>query len=310
MPFECTHSNQSTDPPPPITIPQLPPYVLAMLRELARPMTLDSHTLLLPYLPLLTSDEARGQGPAPPLGFKLPTHPQVVSLLTALAGGVHRLVPLVDSAAEAAERRALAGPCPAFLCRADGRALVIYAGRNLGNPDPFPNWRLVAISVLRHLRPDCAWIAGCDLSDEPWSLEGVRGAEGVRSYRCDQDFPLEPEEEGGHGAGAGDGHAPGPRHQHHHQLQEGQGRVLASMPPLLKHLDSSTEADCPGYVVQCFSTQGADVWAPFPTQPPLLEREGAEGGVGGAVGDAAMGTGAGGSLDTSGSGSGKWWKRK
>lgn len=278
-----------------------------MIRELARPMTLDSHTILLPYLPLLTSDETRGQGPAPPLGFKLPTHPQVVSLLAAaLAGGnAHRLVPLVDSAAEAAESRALASPCPAFLCRGDGRALVIYAGRAVTDPEPFPNWRLVAVSVLKHLRPDCAWITGCHLRDEAWSVEGA-WAEPVKFYRCDQDFPLEPEEAAEEGEGPnGDGQGQG--HHHHHQLQEGQGHVGASMPPLLKHLDSSTEADCPGYAVRCFSTQGADVWAPFPTHPPLLlERGGARSVAGGAV----MGAGEAGSLDASGSGSGKWWKRK
>lgn len=283
-----------------------------MTRELARPMTLDSQTVLLPYLPLLTSDDARGQGPAPPLGFKLPRDPQVSSLLAGLLGGPHALLSLVDFAAATMA----AAACPAYLCREDGRGLVIYGGHAVRDPNPFPTWRLEAIAALRHLRADCVWIAGCDLSDAAWAVEGRRSPEGARFYRCDQDYALEPEDEEGEEGGAVtggdggllDGSASARRYRHqHHEQQEGQGRVLASMPPLLKHLLSNTDADCPGYVVKTFSTQGADVWAPFPTHPPLssssLDREG-EGGEG--VGGAAA---AGASLDASGSGSGKWWKR-
>jgi hypothetical protein len=297
--------------------------VLALCRELARPMTLDAHTVVAPYFPLLTSTTTKGQGPAPPLGFKLPRDPQVVSLVAGRLGGIHALVPLVDDdgggggGVEAQEARAMAAPCPAYLCKEDGGTLVIYAGQSLNDPHPFPSWRREAVSVLRHLRLGCVWIAGCDLGDAAWSVEGAEG--GARFYRSEEVRVLAPDHElvGGDGVdGAAQGEGMDGRgyglgyHHHHHEQQEGEGRVLASMPPLLRHLLSNTAADCPGYAVKCFSTQGADVWAPFPTHPPLppllplMQQETATRGGG------RDGTARAESLDASGSGSGKWWKRK
>lgn len=271
-------------------------------------MTLDSHTLLLPYLPLHTSDDARGQGPAPPLGFKLPRDPQVVALLTGLLGGVHALRPLVGTnpSEERREAEALARPCPASICRNEGgRMFVLHSGQTLADRQPFPTWRLEAMAALRHLREGCAWIAGSDLVDAAWAVEGKRGGN-ARFYRCDQEVPLEVvEEEWDWDEGAGLNGSSGHYHhqqQHQHQQEEGQGRVLASMPPLLKHLLSSSEADCPGYAVDAYSTQGADVFSPFPTHPLGEERVGEGGsGSGGQGGETG--------LDASGSGSGKWWKR-
>ncbi len=229
---------------------RVPLYVYSMIRELSRPMYLSDHECLLPYLPLVTSDEERGQGPVPGLGFKAVRDPAVSAMLS---GWFPReeLVPIVKEEAPLVQ-------VPAFVC--EGPSLAIYDVHSLKEEEPLlPEYRLKSCCILRHLQPSCTFYKAYFVP-APFAEGPMGGA--ARFHRCDQDFTLQHAEDSCRPA---EDMTQASSSQLSQEFMDAEGlKEVCPCPQLLQHLLDSLQ-DTLGYKVPFFSTQGLDTTVPFPT---------------------------------------------